>query len=119
MPARTQKISKELDESVISSLHEVISSTFQGAQASYTSHKRRIKTLCKIHSEAIKHVRQVRRNGSDSVILLGEKEFNRAFWEVVVCMLEVKKGVVEADRAIRFLGQFVGALCSEEGNMSF
>lgn len=115
MPGRGAKSSKEPDESILSTLHEVIASNFQGAQTSYASHKRRIKTLCKVHSEVVKHVREVRRNGSDSIVLIGEREFNRAFWQVVVCILDLKKGVVEADRAVRFLGQFVGALCSDQG----
>ncbi|PVF94264.1 hypothetical protein CPB86DRAFT_713554 [Serendipita vermifera] len=113
MPTATKQVREEF----LSSLHDTLASIFQGAQTSNASHKRRIKTLCKLHTEAATHVENKpgRRGGDDgSILLVGEKAFNRAFWQIVLCVLEVKRGVVEADRSVRLIGGFVAALMEQQ-----
>jgi hypothetical protein len=113
MPTATKQVREEF----LSSLHDTLASIFQGAQTSNASHKRRIKTLCKLHAEAASHVEhKPGRKGDDgSILLVGEKAFNRAFWQVVLCVLDVKRGVVEADRVVRLIGGFVTALMEQQG----
>lgn len=116
MPAKP----KESPEEFLDSLHDTLATIFHGAQANNASHKRRIKTLCQLQAEAASHVqhKQAKRGQEESVLLVGEKTFNRAFWLVTLCTLDVKRGVVEADRTIRFIGAFVGALMAIEGKVS-
>jgi condensin complex subunit 3 len=101
----------------ISSIHDTLASIFQGAQSSNASHKRRINNLCKLHNEAVTLVQHKEKGRAQhgSIILVGEKAFNRAFWEIVLCTLDVKRGVAEADRIVRFIGGFVGELMNNPG----
>lgn len=110
---------KESPEEFLGSLHDTLATIFHGAQTSNASHKRRIKTLCQLHSEAAGHIqhKQGKRTHEESVVLLGEKLFTRAFWQITLCTLAVKRGVIEADRTIRFIGAFVGALMGTEGEL--
>lgn len=116
MPAKT----KESPEEFLDSLHDTLATIFHGAQTSNASHKRRIKALCQLQADAASHVqhKQAKQGQEGSILLVGEKTFNRSFWLVTLCTLDVKRGVVEADRTIRFIGAFVGALMVIEGKVS-
>jgi condensin complex subunit 3 len=111
MPTHTKPNSAEF----ISSIHDTLASIFQGAQSSNASHKRRINNLCKLHNEAVTLVQHKEKGKAQhgSIVLVGEKAFNRAFWEIVMCTLDVKRGVVEADRIVRFIGGFVSELLND------
>jgi condensin complex subunit 3 len=113
MPAHAKQSAAEF----ISSIHGALALIFQDAQSSNASHKRRINNLCKLHYEAASLVqhKDKGREQHGSVVLVGEKAFNRAFWEITMCILEVKRGVIEADRVVRFIGGFVSALMANPG----
>ncbi|KIM27959.1 hypothetical protein M408DRAFT_16414 [Serendipita vermifera MAFF 305830] len=103
---------KQTAEEFLSSLHDTLAAIFQGAQTSNASHKRRVNNLCKLHQEAASYTqrKQRGRGQEDSIVLIGEKAFNRAFWDITMCIMDVKKGVIEADRTVRFIGTFIAAL---------
>jgi len=117
MPTRAKQSSAEF----IDSIHDTLASVFQGVQSSNASHRRHINNLCRLHNEAATHVqhKEKRKQGNGSVFLIGEKAFNRAFWEIMMCVLEVKRGIVEADRVVRFIGSFVGALMTDPREFGF
>lgn len=96
---------------ILESLHEQIIEVFQGAQKESSSHKRRVKTLCKLHTQATTFVEKGKQAGQSNRV--GEKKFNEAFWRTIVHVLAVRKGVVEADRAVRLVGAFVQQLTTE------
>ncbi|KAG8801376.1 hypothetical protein FRC16_000632 [Serendipita sp. 398] len=113
MPKETQN-----SEELLEALPETIAALFQGAQTSNATHKRRVNTLCKLFIEATKVTKtQVsqREGVQGSVqVLTGEKAFNRAFWSILRHVLNVKRGIVAADRVLRFVGAFIGALMISE-----
>lgn len=102
---------------IIESLHEQIIEVFQGAQNESSLHKRRVKTLCKLHVQAATFVEDGKQAGQANRV--GEKKFNRAFWRTIVHVLVIRKGVVEADRAVRLVGAFVQQLTTESGMSPF
>jgi condensin complex subunit 3 len=102
-----------LDPEILETLHERIVEVFQGAQNESSSHKRRVKTLCKLHTQAAAFVEEGKQPGQPKRV--GEKKFIGAFWKTVAHVLPVRKGVVEADRAVRLVGAFVQQLTTESG----
>lgn len=111
MGSRSKKGSNNLN---LNTLHDTIASLFQIAQNSNATHKRCVNALCQLHTDS-SSITEARRpkgddNGDELVVLVGEKSFNRAFWAVLLCVLDVKRGFVQADRIIRFVGLFVGSL---------
>ena len=100
-----------LNPEILDTLHEQIVEIFQGAQNESSSHKRRVKTLCKLHTQAATFVEKGKQPGQAK--LVGEKKFNEAFWKTIAHVLPVRKGVVEADRAVRLVGAFVQQLTTE------
>ncbi len=97
----------------LETLHEQIVEVFQGAQHESTLHKRRVKVLCKLHAQAATLVENGKQPGQ--VKRVGEKRFNDAFWKTIANVLPLRKGVVEADRAVRLVGGFVQQLTTESG----
>ena len=102
-----------LDPEILETLHEQITEIVQGAQNESSLHKRRVKTLCKLHEQAATFVEKGKHAGQAKRV--GEKKFNEAFWRTIVHVLAVRKGVVEADRAVRLVGAFVQQLTTESG----
>jgi len=98
---------------ILATLHEQIVEVFQGAQNESSSHKRRVKTLCKLHAQAATFVEKGKQPGQAKRV--GEKQFNDAFWKIIVHVLPVRKGAVEADRVVRLVGAFVQQLTTENG----
>lgn len=97
----------------LAQLPALIQEIFEGAQESYSSHKRRTKSLLKLHSDAVQLTQIVKKQ--DSLLLIGEKTFNKAFWDILLALLPLKKGVSEAERCVRFVGDFIGALVLQHG----
>lgn len=100
-----------LDPEILETLHRQIIEVFQGAQNESSSHKRRVKTLCKLHVQAATFVENGKQAGQANRV--GEKKFHEAFWRTIIHVLAVRKGVVEADRAVRLVGVFVQQLTTE------
>ena len=102
-----------LDPEILETLHEQIVEVFQGAQNESSSYKRRVKTLCKLHAQAATFAEKGKQPGQAKRV--GEKRFSEVFWKTIVHVLPVRKGVVEADRAVRLVGAFVQQLTTESG----
>jgi len=102
-----------LDSENLETLHEQIVKVLQCAQNESSLHKRRVKLLCKLHAQAATLVEKGKQPGQ--VKRVGEKKFNEAFWKTIANVLPVRKGVVEADRAVRLVGAFVQQLTRESG----
>jgi hypothetical protein len=100
-----------LDPEILETLHEQIVEIFRGAQNESSLHKRRVKVLCKLHTQPATFVEKGKQQGQ--VKRVGEKKFNEAFWKTIANILPVRKGVVEADRAVRLVGAFVQQLTTE------
>lgn len=102
-----------LDPENLETLHEQIVEVLQGAQNESSLHKRRVKVLCKLHSQSVTLVEKGKQPGQ--VKRVGEKKFNEYFWKTIANVLPVRKGVVEADRVVRLVGAFVQQLTTESG----
>lgn len=98
------------------SIHDTLSSHFSGAQSNIASHKRRIKVLCQLYADAVGCVVYKEKRGEERVVRVGEKAWDDAFWDCVLAVLALKRGVVEAERVVRFVGAFVGALMNDQGS---
>jgi condensin complex subunit 3 len=77
---------------------------FASAQHSASSHRRGIQTL---HKVFIWQSQQITQLDNGSVKLTGEKEFMLAFRQSVDHLLDVKKGVLQADRVVKFVAEFL------------
>jgi hypothetical protein len=107
------RVTMGLDPEILETLHEKLVEAFQGAQSEPFSHKRRVKTLCKLHAQAITFVEEGKQLGQAKRV--GEKKFNEALWKTIAHVLLVRKGVVEADRTVRLVGAFVEQLTTQFG----
>jgi condensin complex subunit 3 len=85
------------------SLQEV-PKVFAAAQHSVSSHRRGIQTLHKVFTVQANHTTRVEHG---AVKLTGEKDFMLAFRSCVDHLLDVKKGVVQADRVVKFVAEFL------------
>jgi condensin complex subunit 3 len=99
MPARA----RSLDE-LVDTLSESIPPVFHQAQLSLANHRKNVALLHAVFLDAS----LLTSNASDGrVILAGEKAFVDALKGMVDRVLDVKKGVVLADRVLRFVAAFV------------
>ena len=97
-----------------------VSKIFDQSQNTTANHQKNRVALHKLHKEAAEHVESVQ-NGK-GIKLVGERAFESTFIEMVNHILQVKKGVAVADRAVKFIGGYVmflndkGAFCSIDFN---
>lgn len=87
-------------------------SLFSSAQTSSSAHRRSLAALHKIFLSCSAYTTTTE-DGS-STRLTGEKEFLVRFKDCVDRLLDIKKGITQADRVVKFVAAFV-TLVSEEG----
>ena len=85
---------------------------FSSAQTSSSAHRRSLATLHKIFVNCAAHT-TLSEDGT-STRLTGEKEFLVKFKDCVDRLLDLKKGITQADRVVKFVAAFV-TLATEEG----
>jgi len=85
---------------------------FDQSQNTTANHQKNRVALYKLHKEAAGHVETVQ-NGK-GIKLVGERAFESAFIDMINHILQVKKGVSVADRAVKFIGGYVRFL-NEKG----
>ncbi|EJU03066.1 ARM repeat-containing protein [Dacryopinax primogenitus] len=78
---------------------------FSQSQHNTANHRKNIVALHKIHLQCAA-VTQTLPNGK-GIRLTGEKAFNDAFSSIVDKILEVKRGVLQADRVVKYVASFV------------
>lgn len=78
---------------------------FEQAQTSAANHQKNVVALHKLHVAAATRT-ELADNGK-SLKLVGEREFEDAFLDVIMRVLPIKKGVREADRIVKFIGGYV------------
>ena len=111
MPARNAPATLVLD-----SLTTSIPKAFDQAQTSTANHQKNFVALHKIHSDAAKHTELV--NNGSSIKLTGERAFEDVFIGMVSRILSVKKGALQADRIVRFVGGYTRFI-NEKGEHHF
>ena len=105
MPVRTQH---SLD-----SLHDDVANIFQQLQISTANHQKNVIALSKIQHE----VAAVKVLDKQKVRYRGEEAFADEFLQMIMRVLQVKKGNNVADRVIKFIGGYIGFL-SKKGTVS-
>ncbi|KAG6826590.1 hypothetical protein H0H92_015229 [Tricholoma furcatifolium] len=101
MPARTlQADSIALRENLSAHVPKI----FEQAQISTANHQKNLVALYKLQTEAAKQ--QVKK-GRDTFKLVGEKLFEEEIIRLLQRVVPVKKGVSQADRVVKFIGQYV------------
>ncbi|KAF5379027.1 hypothetical protein D9615_006072 [Tricholomella constricta] len=96
-------VSKSPD--TLSKLQESLAYIFDQAQLTLANHRKNCVALHKLHQQA-GGVTQSAKNGA-AIKLVGERKFGDTFIDMVNRILVVKKGVVTADRVVRFIGSYV------------
>lgn len=86
----------------LDALTTLIPPHFQEAQLTLANHRKNTVALFKLHARAAVHVESTSRG----LRLVGEKAFNEVFLACVNRVLGVKKGVVNADRAVKFAAAY-------------
>ncbi|PLW56608.1 hypothetical protein PCANC_01434 [Puccinia coronata f. sp. avenae] len=102
----TAKPSKH--QNTLASLTNSILTLFNKSQHSLTNHRKLVNNLHSLFlSSAGVRDELENEDGTDKTIkLVGEKNFTEACYTVLDNLVTTKKGVVEADRVVRFLGAF-------------
>ncbi|KAJ8081879.1 chromosome condensation complex Condensin, subunit G [Marasmius tenuissimus] len=83
-------------------LSQDIREIFGQAQNTSLNHQKNIIALYKLHNKAVGII-EPHRNG---VKMLGENEFKKTMFDILNTVLAFKKGVVQADRAVKFLANY-------------
>ncbi|KAJ7454809.1 nuclear condensing complex subunit [Mycena latifolia] len=94
MPARTLPVVN---------LKTAVPHIFDQVQTSTANHQKNFVALHKLHLEAARKTEPVH-NG---VKLIGEREFEAIFMDVLSRVLPAKKGATTADRTVKFIGGYV------------
>lgn len=97
----------------LETLAAAIPPIFMQCQTAMHSHKKNVVNLYKIHAQTSDIWEEVPPRG---IRLTGEKAFNDRFLDMVNRILNIKKGVSEADRVVKFIGSFV-AYISQKGEL--
>lgn len=84
------------------SLAEGIPAFFQEAQHSVANHRKNAVALHRIHAQCASFTQETPRG----LKLIGEKAFNTAFLQCLNHVLVIKKGVTQADRALKFVAAY-------------
>ncbi|CEH13354.1 Chromosome condensation complex Condensin, subunit G [Ceraceosorus bombacis] len=83
-------------------LSSAVATTFQDTQFTLSTHRKNTVSLFKLHQAAAKFTEATPRGTK----LVGEKAFNEAFLACLNRCLDIKKGVVNADRSIKFVAAY-------------
>jgi len=104
----TRNLNPSKHENTLTSLTHSILTLFNKAQHSLTSHRKLINNLHSLFLSSAELVEQLENEeGPEKTIkLVGEKNFTEACYTVLDNLVTTKKGVVEADRVVRFFGAF-------------
>lgn len=89
----------------LSSLDELIAPIFQQAQFTLANHRKNVVSLHRIHVQAAQITETLPKGRG--VQLTGEAAFNKSFIGMVNRVLPVKRGVSQADKAVKFVAAFV------------
>lgn len=84
-------------------LHESVANIFDQTQVSLANHKKNCVALYKIHTKAA----TVTQPGKKGLKLVGERAFQDVFIDMINRVLVVKKGPVNADRIVKYVGSYV------------
>ncbi|KAG5635107.1 hypothetical protein H0H81_012436 [Sphagnurus paluster] len=114
MPGRTlQADAAALEEKIIAHLPRILDQ----AQNTTANHQKNLVALYKLQAEAALCTEPV--NKGRRVKLVGERIFEDTLFKYLKPVLEAKKGLTQADRVVKFLGQyikFVNEKAAEEKN---
>lgn len=77
---------------------------FDQVQTSTVNHTKNFIALHKLHMEAAKRTAPAPGGGTK---LVGEREFEYAFMDMLARVLPVKKGATTADRVVKFVGGYI------------
>jgi condensin complex subunit 3 len=93
-------------------LPDLLPQIFQQSQLTLANHRKNIVSLRKLQQSCA----QITTSSKDgkSLKLVGEKAFNEQMINMVNRVLGIKKGVVQADRVVKFVASYV-AYCTEQG----
>ncbi|KAJ7510357.1 nuclear condensing complex subunit [Mycena galericulata] len=84
-------------------LNTAIPRIFEQVQTSTANHQKNFVALHKLHLEAA----QKTAPAPHGVKLVGEREFESVFMDMLARVLPVKKGVTTADRVVKFVGGYI------------
>lgn len=101
--------------SVLQSLSTLIPKAFDQAQSSSANHHKNFVALHKLHSEAASQTELV--NDGAGIKLVGERAFEDVFVDMIGRVLSVKKGAVQAERVVKFVGGYTKFI-NEKGESS-
>jgi hypothetical protein len=112
----TQNGKPSKHDNTLASLTSSILTLFNKSQHSLTSHRKLVNNLHSLFLSSTELREQIENeDGADKTIkLIGEKNFTEACYTVLDNIVSTKKGVVEADRVVRFFGAFC-AFATEHG----
>lgn len=88
-------------------LGSAVATTFQDTQSTLSTHRKNTVALFKLHQAASNFTEATPRGTK----LVGEKAFNEAFLACLNRCLDIKKGVVNADRSIKFVAAYSACEC--------
>ncbi|GLB42418.1 putative nuclear condensing complex subunits, C-term domain [Lyophyllum shimeji] len=74
------------------------------AQSTTANHQKNLVALYKVQTHAAGCMEQLKKG---RVKLIGEKIFEEAIFHMLMRVLPVKKGVAQADRVVKFVGQYI------------
>ncbi|KAJ3515967.1 hypothetical protein NLJ89_g1427 [Agrocybe chaxingu] len=102
MPARTQTPLTP-DETLV---HASVGHVFGQAAASVANHRKNFVALHKIHLELSAYKEAVNKKGN-KFKLTGERVFEKAFHQMFLKVVPLKKGEPSADRILKFVGGYI------------
>ncbi|KAG5641543.1 hypothetical protein DXG03_004802 [Asterophora parasitica] len=102
MPGRTlQAEAVALRDQVNSLLPRIVDQ----AQNTTANHQKNLVALHKLQAQAAQCIEHLRKG--KGVKLIGERIFEEAVFDTLMRVLSVKKGVPQADRVVKFVGQYI------------
>jgi condensin complex subunit 3 len=110
MPARARS-----PEDLTDSLAESLPPIFNQAQLSLANHRKNVAVL---HASFIESSKLTAASEDGRTVLAGERAFVETLKGMVNRVLDVKKGVVQADRVLRFVASFVSFAVDKGARLS-
>ncbi|KAI0696172.1 nuclear condensing complex subunit [Cytidiella melzeri] len=98
----------------LEALFREVSAIFDQVQVSTANHRKNSVSLLKIHTKSVASVQKLTDRTQRPV---GERRFTKVFVDMLGRVLVVKKGVLPADRVMKFVGAYV-AYISDKGPSS-
>lgn len=102
MPARAHTHS--VDSDPLTALANAVPTLFDQSQGSVASHRKNIALLYRLFTEVSSITEQL---SDGSEVLIGEKTFLTTIRSMVDRILDLKKGVTQADNILKFITAFV------------